>query len=361
MKKANSLLTKWRCLLLLLLFSSGCMTAGCETRRSFDTGANLIPEYLDEISENQKEQITHKISQDLNQSLHNYRLHPGDILEIIYHFSAAVEDQEYILGVNDEIFIHVYRLPELSQSHVVRPDGKISLPRVGDVRAVNQTPGELAATIHEKYKHILHQPEIVVQVTKFSSRIEDIRHALRNAPRGESKPVTVAPDGYIYLPLLEGIKAQGKTVDELRRDVNTIYQNQFSGFEVSFMLETAAGKKVFIFGEVNHPGMQTIINPMTALQAISLAGGIRPTGAMDNVKILYWDANNHPRVRTVNLYNVINHLQLHEDMVLPNNSVLYVPETGIARANRFVEQYISKLFLYTGAGIGLGFSYELNQ
>ena len=48
-------------------------------------------------------------------------------------------DQEYRLGAGDKLRVEVYHEPQLSQSLQVRPDGKITLPLVGDVEATGRT------------------------------------------------------------------------------------------------------------------------------------------------------------------------------------------------------------------------------
>src|SRR5687768_2889046 len=52
-------------------------------------------------------------------------------------------DQEYRLGPGDKLRVEVYREPQLSQSLQVRPDGRITLPLVGDVAAAGVTSSAL--------------------------------------------------------------------------------------------------------------------------------------------------------------------------------------------------------------------------
>src|SRR5437868_6768833 len=54
-----------------------------------------------------------------------------------------IGNEEYRLGGGDKLRIEIYKDPQLSQSLQVRPDGKITLPLVGDVEAAGRTPLEL--------------------------------------------------------------------------------------------------------------------------------------------------------------------------------------------------------------------------
>jgi polysaccharide export outer membrane protein len=57
---------------------------------------------------------------------------------------------EYVLGPSDVLRITVWRNPELSGDATVRPDGTISLPLVGDLRAAGRTPGQVRADLAQR-------------------------------------------------------------------------------------------------------------------------------------------------------------------------------------------------------------------
>src|SRR5882757_2970250 len=60
---------------------------------------------------------------------------------------APTSPDEYRMSAGDKLRIEVYKDPQLSQSVQVRPDGKITLPLVGDIEATGRTPIELRDTI----------------------------------------------------------------------------------------------------------------------------------------------------------------------------------------------------------------------
>jgi polysaccharide export outer membrane protein len=66
-----------------------------------------------------------------------------------YDYSAEPDPRktEYTLGVGDEISVNVWQNPALSTNATVRPDGTITLPLVGDLRAAGRTPSDLKAEI----------------------------------------------------------------------------------------------------------------------------------------------------------------------------------------------------------------------
>ncbi len=84
--------------------------------------------------------------------------------------------KSYKMAVGDQIQINVWKNPALSLSEPIRPDGKISMPLVGDIMAVGLTPEELAATIEKKLARYVRKPNVTVILTSlqghaFLSRI----------------------------------------------------------------------------------------------------------------------------------------------------------------------------------------------
>lgn len=78
--------------------------------------------------------------------------------------------QSYVIGVEDELQISVWREPELSTSVVVRPDGMITLPLVNDVKAAGLKTEELQSILMEKLKNYVNEPQVTVIVRAIRSR-----------------------------------------------------------------------------------------------------------------------------------------------------------------------------------------------
>lgn len=76
----------------------------------------------------------------------------------------------YIIGVEDELQISVWREPELSTVVVVRPDGMITLPLVNDVKAVGLKTEELQNVLMDKLKNFVNEPQVTVIVRSIRSR-----------------------------------------------------------------------------------------------------------------------------------------------------------------------------------------------
>lgn len=82
---------------------------------------------------------------------------------------AATKEAPYKLGVDDRVQVAVWRNPDLSVEVPVRPDGKISVPLIGDVQAAGLTPMEVAASIKSKLGYFIREPYVSIIVTELQS------------------------------------------------------------------------------------------------------------------------------------------------------------------------------------------------
>ena len=76
---------------------------------------------------------------------------------------------DYRIGVDDRVQVTVWRNPELSVTAPVRPDGKISVPVIGDVEVGGRTPNEVAETIKRQLSAYIREPNVAVILTELRS------------------------------------------------------------------------------------------------------------------------------------------------------------------------------------------------
>jgi polysaccharide biosynthesis/export protein len=82
---------------------------------------------------------------------------------------ADIRPDSYIIGAEDVIEVYVWKEPEMSKSVPVRPDGMISLPLVGEIKAAGYTPVQLQGILAEAMKKVISDPQVTVIVEKVSS------------------------------------------------------------------------------------------------------------------------------------------------------------------------------------------------
>jgi polysaccharide export outer membrane protein len=80
--------------------------------------------------------------------------------------ATATPAAEYRLVPGDKVRIEVYKDAQLSQSVQIRPDGKITMPLIGDIAAANQTPTELRQMLTQSLKEYMTNPSVTVIVVE---------------------------------------------------------------------------------------------------------------------------------------------------------------------------------------------------
>ncbi len=86
---------------------------------------------------------------------------------VIQPFTTSSEDYTYLIGPGDSVQIFVWRNPEVSNSVIVRPDGKITAPLVEELDASGKTPAQLARDIEGVLSTYIKEPIVTVMVGGF--------------------------------------------------------------------------------------------------------------------------------------------------------------------------------------------------
>src|SRR5208337_5042157 len=155
-----------------------------------------------------------------------------------------------------------------------------------------------------------------------------------------NQDVTVRPDGKIGLLLVHDVSVVGLTVPELTNLLNESYAKHLQQPEVAVIVDTFAGHRVFVDGEVTRPAAHALVGPTTVLQAIALAGGFKDTARLDEVVVIRRDVDNKPFAIALNLKNAMKGIDLSQDIYLQPYDIVVVPKSNIADVDLWVQQYI---------------------
>lgn len=105
--------------------------------------------------------------------------------------------------------------------------------------------------------------------------VQDVINVRVWRERDLSGDFVVRPDGRISLPLAGEIEADGITPNQLKTRIVEALSNYMNRPEVTLEVRRVNSKRYFISGEINRPGAFTVISPITVLEAISNAGGLK--------------------------------------------------------------------------------------
>ncbi|MBI5468413.1 MAG: polysaccharide biosynthesis/export family protein [Deltaproteobacteria bacterium] len=250
---------------------------------------------------------------------------------------ALVLAEDYVIGDGDALQISVWGVSELSVGAVVRPDGKITIPGVGDITASGYTPKALSAKVAENLKEVVKKPIVTVTVTgitnnkiyiigggvssgvqqltgrttllKFMSRYgnfkgADLEHAylVRNNKKldvdfygllikgGLAKDIALEPEDIIYVPDNES-------------------------------------NKIYIMGEVTNPKYTYYRENFRILDAILEAGGFSKFANENKVVIMRKGPNGQMKDITVRVKDLMKGGNLSENILLMPGDFVIVKES----------------------------------
>jgi polysaccharide export outer membrane protein len=139
-----------------------------------------------------------------------------------------------------------------------------------------------------------------------------------------SAEVSVRPDGMISLPLINEVKAEGLTPDQLRDQVAQRASRYVADPTVSIVVREINSRQVFITGEVSKPGAYMLMTPTSVLQLISLAGGLREYAKSKDIVILRTE-NGQQTAIPFNYKDVMNRKKLTQNILLKPGDTVIVP------------------------------------
>ncbi len=101
-----------------------------------------------------------------------------------------------------------------------------------------------------------------------------------------TREVVVRPDGMISFPLVGDVPAEGRTVEELRLDLAKRLIKYIPAVNITVAVIKPLSYKVYVVGRVAKPGEFLVGHYTDVLQALSLAGGLTPFAAENDIKIV---------------------------------------------------------------------------
>jgi polysaccharide export outer membrane protein len=140
-----------------------------------------------------------------------------------------------------------------------------------------------------------------------------------------SRNLPVRPDGNISLPLVGDLMASGRTPVQLQNEIRQQLVTYLSNPEVTVVVQEAKSHRFNIVGEVDKPGSYVMSSPMTVLDAIALAGGLRDFAKETKIYVLRVNADGSRVQLPFNYKRVIKGSDLKADVQLEPRDTIVVP------------------------------------
>jgi polysaccharide export outer membrane protein len=138
------------------------------------------------------------------------------------------------------------------------------------------------------------------------------------------RAVTVRPDGKFSFPLTGDLQAEGRTVDQVRADIETRLKRYIPEPVVTVTVVEVAGNRIYVIGQVARPGMLVMNPELNVLQALSLAGGPTPFAKLDSISVLRGSGASQTTL-PFRYSQVVDGKSLQQNITLESGDVVVVP------------------------------------
>lgn len=271
-----------------------------------------------------------------------YRMGAGDVLEVVYHIKHAVTAKDYRIDVQDRLSIAFPYHPQFNVSTLVRADGKISLPLVGEVKIAEKTISAVTEELNKRYATYIKKPSVTVSLEEFNIRIDELKKAITTAPRGQSKIAPITPDGRVGFPIIGNVDAAGLTVAQLEQIINDRYAKYVNDLQVTLILLEIHNNKLYVYGEVNAPGVYDLQGRLNLAQALGQAGGFKNSANLEEVLVFRNNGLLKPMAYRVDLKRLLDTGKMYDDLYLQPSDIVYVPKGSLDNINDLIAKVFTK-------------------
>lgn len=141
---------------------------------------------------------------------------------------------------------------------------------------------------------------------------------------GLEKEILVRPDGAISFPLVGDIIVEGKSVEQLRAELEKKLGKFFTDPVVNVSVLEVGSNKIYVIGKVKNPGVFAAGSYLDIMQALSLAGGMTPFADTGKIKVF---RRVKGKMKTADFdYNAyLKGQRLSQNIMLINGDILAVP------------------------------------
>ena len=139
-----------------------------------------------------------------------------------------------------------------------------------------------------------------------------------------TKEAVVRPDGMVSFPLIGQIRAAGRTVEDLQREIQRKISRYVPDAPVTVMVLKIGSPKIYVVGKVNDPGVYIMGHYLRVMQALAMAGGTTTFADRDDIMIIREDKGRQI-IMKFNYDRVASGRDLQKNITLKPGDTVVVP------------------------------------
>lgn len=247
---------------------------------------------------------------------------------------ARAEDEVYVIGPEDVLDVQVWDNKDLNQVVFVRPDGKTSLPVVGEIQAGGKTVQQLQDYLAEVYSKSVKGAAVTVIIRDIKSRpVYFIGGFGKPGVLQLTSNLTLLQAISIVGGVMPGADAEHGFVLRKEQRLPIDFTKLVQKGDLSQNLRLEPGDSVvapladlvYLQGEIKAPGAVKYTQDLTVLRAITQAGGLTPLAAGGRVDILRGKGEKKERIR-IDVDKMMRAGDENPDVLVKPDDIIFVPQ-----------------------------------
>ena len=254
----------------------------------------------------------------------------------------------YRIGSGDVLKLDVFSRPEVSGTHTVGPDGRITIPIMGDVFLNEFTREAALDTIYKRLQQYFTKPLATLAIEQYTSnQVTVLGRVERAGVQKFSHPPTLAEvlasagampilDKQATLTRCAIMRGREKLIwVDLKALLNgdPAYNLRMKKGDIVFIPDSS-DTSVYVLGSVPKPGSYRLTPRMTVLDVLAQAGGPTEDAAPEQIGIYRAGANKVEVIEFADLINVAR----RTNYALEDGDVIFIPKSKVADFGYFVRQ-----------------------
>lgn len=248
--------------------------------------------------------------------------------------AVAQQENAYVIGPEDVLEVQVWDNKDLHHTGFVRPDGKTSLPLVGEIQAAGRTVQQLQEDLTAIYSRTVKQPTVTVIVKEIRSRPV---HFVGGFGKPGIIQLTRSLNVMEAVALVGGVAANADSENAYvirgNQRIPVNFEKLVKKGDLSQNIDLLPGDSVvapiadmvFVQGEVKAPGAIKYTSDLTLAKAITQAGGTTPLAAPGRIELLRSGDEKKARMR-LDLDKIMRAPESNPDLKLMPNDIIFVPQ-----------------------------------
>lgn len=239
---------------------------------------------------------------------------------------SAQSAGDYVIGPHDVLSITVFDQADLGGRYAVELDGSFTFPLIGRIQAGGMTIRNFELELKKALAAgFFKNPQVTVSIEQYRSQRVFVTGEVRNPGsyvltgdmtliEALAKAGSTTQNAADEVVVVRGGKGEGQSAgdsdkDAIRINLNDLQTGVAGAHNVVLRdgdtIYVGRAELVYVFGQVKNPGSYPIKTGTTVLQALSLAGGVTPHGALNRVKVIR-TVNGEKRDVKVKLTDVVD-------------------------------------------------------